>query len=214
MISADANPYNARSLKKLIAALAEEWRFGGNELKVSECCSITNPHFQSLHLNKDNTKWQLMSDPNDLQALLDEAWRHLTRGVADSRSPARYPTFATVAPDGTPEARTVALRGASRSQSVLEVHTDIATSKVVALQHNPRAAFHVWVPRADLQSRITAAVEIQTGIDAEHKWDRVPEGSRVTYGTRPTSGIATSVAYAYQTLSDREPFTVLCCNLL
>ena len=64
-----------------------------------------------------------MGDPNDLHALLDEAWRHLTRGVADSRSPARYPTFATVAPDGTPEARTVSLRGASRSQSVLEVHT-------------------------------------------------------------------------------------------
>ena len=68
---------NATSLKKSIAALEEEWRFGGNELKVSECCSITNLHFQFLHLNKDNTKWQLMSDPNDLQALLDEAWRHL-----------------------------------------------------------------------------------------------------------------------------------------
>ena len=35
---------NARSLKKPIAALAEEWRFGGNELKVSEFCSITNQH--------------------------------------------------------------------------------------------------------------------------------------------------------------------------
>jgi hypothetical protein len=91
-----------------------------------------------------------MGDPNDLRALLDEALRHLTHGVADSRSPARYPTFATVAPDGTPEARTVSLRGASRSQSVLEVHTDIATSKIVALQHNPKAAFHIWLPRADL----------------------------------------------------------------
>ena len=65
-----------------------------------------------------------MSDPNDLTAFLDEAWRHLQRGVADSRSPARYPTFATVAADGTPEARTVALRGASRSLYTLEVHTD------------------------------------------------------------------------------------------
>jgi hypothetical protein len=155
-----------------------------------------------------------MSDPNDLQALLDEAWRHLTRGVADSRSPARCPTFATVAPDGTPEARTVALRGASRSQSVLEVHTDIATSKVAALQHNPKAAFHVWVPRADLQIRITATVEIQTGSDAKQKWDRVPEGSRVSYGTRPTPGTAILDAFAYEKPSDSERFAVLRCNLL
>jgi hypothetical protein len=107
-LQTDANSYNARSLKKPIAALADEWCFGGNELKDTECCSITNLHFQSLHLNKDNTKWQLMSDPNDLQAMLDEAWRHLTRGVADSRSPARYPTFATVAPERVNDFETVA----------------------------------------------------------------------------------------------------------
>ena len=77
-------------------------------------------------IKKDNMSREPMNFPNDLRAFLDEAWRHLQRGVADSRSPARYPTFATVAADGTPEARTVALRGASRSQSMLEVHTDIA----------------------------------------------------------------------------------------
>jgi pyridoxamine 5'-phosphate oxidase len=55
-----------------------------------------------------------MSDPNDLQAFLDEAWQHLAHGVADSKSPARYPTFATVSADGIPQARTVALRGASQ----------------------------------------------------------------------------------------------------
>ena len=75
-----------------------------------------------------------MSDPNDLPTFLNYAWRHLIRGVADGRSPARYPTFATVAADGTPEARTVALRAASRSLSTLEVHTDIATAKVGAVR--------------------------------------------------------------------------------
>ena len=155
-----------------------------------------------------------MGDPNDLHALLDEAWRHLTRGVADSRSPARYPTFATVAPDGTPEARTVSLRGASRSQSVLEVHTDIATSKIVALQHNPKAAFHIWLPRADLQIRITAFVDIQTGPDTYPQWDRVPEGSRVSYGTMPIPGTPISDVYAYEKPSNRDRFAVLKCQLL
>ena len=57
----------------------------------------------------------------------------------------RYPTFATVAADGTPEARTVALRAASRSLSTLEVHTDIATAKVVALKHFPASRFSLLV---------------------------------------------------------------------
>ncbi|MEJ6815262.1 MAG: pyridoxamine 5'-phosphate oxidase family protein [Octadecabacter sp.] len=159
-------------------------------------------------------KWQLMSDPNDLPAFLDEAWRHLTRGVADSRSPARYPTIATVAPDGTPEARTVALRAASRSQSVLEVHTDIATSKVMALQHNPKAAFHIWLPRADLQIRITVAVDIRTGTDIDQQWERIPEGSRVSYGTQPKPGTPISDVYAYEKPSERDRFAVLTCNVL
>jgi pyridoxamine 5'-phosphate oxidase len=74
-----------------------------------------------------------MSDPNDLAAFLEAAWQNLRRGVADSRSPARYPTFATVSPKGLPEARTVALRRASPSEAIVEVHTDIATPKVQAV---------------------------------------------------------------------------------
>ena len=143
-----------------------------------------------------------MGDPNDLCAFLDDAWRHLQRGVADSRSPARYPAFATVAADGTPEVRTVALRGASRSQSMLEVHTDIATSKVVALQHSPKAAF------------LTPTVDILTGSDIDQHWDRIPEGSRVSYGTHPTPGSLISDAYAYEKPSNRERFAVLSCSIL
>ena len=102
----------------------------------------------------------------------------------------------------------------SRSLSVLEVHTDVATSKVVALKHNSKAAFHVWLPSADLQIRMTAVVEIQTGTDTDQQWDRIPEGSRISYGTRPKPGTAISDVYAYEKPSDRERFAVLRCNLL
>ena len=134
--------------------------------------------------------------------------------MADRRSPARYPTFATVAPNGTPEVRTVALRAASRRLSVLEVHTDIATSKVVALQHNPKAAFHVWLPRADMQIRITTSIEIQTGDDIEQRWEGIPEGARVSYGTQPAPGTPISDVYAYEKPSKRVRFAVLKCNVL
>lgn len=57
-----------------------------------------------------------MSDPNDLRAFLDEAWHHLSCGVADSQSPARHPTLITDSPGAKPQARTVALQAANRSE--------------------------------------------------------------------------------------------------
>ena len=154
-----------------------------------------------------------MSDPADLSAYLDEAWQHLGRGVADSRSPARYPTFATTASDGTPEARTVALRGANRSAGIVEVHTDVETDKVRALRDLPVAALHIWLPRANLQIRMTANVNIHTGPDVEGSWTRVPPASRVSYGTLPAPGTPISDVYDYEKPPERARFAVLQCHL-
>lgn len=155
-----------------------------------------------------------MSDPNDLDAFLAQAWQHLSRGVADRRAPARYPTFATVGPDGTPQARTVALRGASRAAGTLEVHTDIVTDKVAALRHTPVAALHVWVPRSDLQIRVTANVEILTGDAVAAQWEKIPAGSRVSYGTLPDPGAPIPHVYAYEKPADRARFAVLACTVI
>lgn len=154
-----------------------------------------------------------MSDPNDLAAFLTDAWQHLSRGVADGNSPARYPTFATTAPDGTPEARTVALRGAHRLAATIEVHTDIETDKVFALRQNPRSALHIWLPRADLQIRLTANVDILTGQGIDPQWDRVPPTSRVSYGTMPIPGTPINSVYSYEKPSERSRFAVLHCSL-
>lgn len=154
-----------------------------------------------------------MSNSADLGAFLDEAWQHLDRGVADSRSPARFPTFVTVAPDGTPQARTVALRAATRTGAVLEVHTDIATAKVTALRQNPVAAFHIWVPEADLQIRLTTRVEILTGPTIDPQWEKVPAASRVSYGTLPVPGCPIADVFAYEKPADRARFAVLSCSL-
>lgn len=154
-----------------------------------------------------------MSDPNDLAAFLAQAWQHLSRGVADRRAPARYPTFATVGPDGTPQARTVALRGASSSAGTLEVHTDIVTEKVIALRRNPVAALHVWIPRSDLQIRVTARVEILTGEAVTAQWDQIPTGSRVSYGTLPDPGTPIPHVYDYDKPAERSRFAVLACTV-
>ncbi|WP_299041767.1 pyridoxamine 5'-phosphate oxidase family protein [uncultured Tateyamaria sp.] len=154
-----------------------------------------------------------MSDPNDLAAFLASAWQHLQRGVADRRAPARYPTFATVSPDGVPEARTVALRRASRSEGCVEIHTDLVTPKVTALRASPRAALHVWVPRADMQIRLTTTVTILTGTHVDDAWAQVPAASRVSYGTVPDPGLPIDHVYAYDKPVDRTRFAVLRCAI-
>jgi hypothetical protein len=154
-----------------------------------------------------------MSDPDDLAAFLDSAWQHLRRGVADSRSPARYLTFATVSPEGLPEARTVALRHASGAEGIVEVHTDIATPKVQALGVVPHAALHVWLPKAKLQIRLTTSVEILTGEAVESEWAKVPTASRVSYGTEPAPGTPIGDVFAYDKPPVRERFAILRCRV-
>ncbi len=154
-----------------------------------------------------------MTDPNDLAAFWAQAWQHLGRGVADGKSPARYPTFATVSPDGMPEVRTVALRRADSAAQVLEVHTDIETPKVAALRQTPWASLHVWLARADLQIRATARVDILTGPQVQADWDRVPAASRVSYGTNPVPGAPIDHVFAYDKPPDRDRFAVLRCHV-
>ncbi len=154
-----------------------------------------------------------MSDLNDLAAFLNGAWQHIARGVADAKSPARYPTFVTVSPDGVPQARTVALRGASQSAGTLEVHTDTQTDKITALRANDLAALHIWLPRADLQIRLTGRTEILTGPQVDAAWARVPAASRVSYGTMPAPGTPIGHVYAYEKPPLRDRFAVLVCHL-
>ena len=98
-----------------------------------------------------------MSDPHDLSAFLDLGWQRLSRGVADRKAAARHPVFATVSPDGMPEARTIVLRAADRETATLEVHTDGGSGKIRSLQAHPVAQLHVWDERVKLLIRATSS---------------------------------------------------------
>lgn len=129
---------------------------------------------------------------------MTDAWDLLIRGVHDKRAPARHPTIATVAEDGRPEMRTVVLRGADRTAATVEVHSDTRTAKVRELVAHPHAALHVWSARHHLQLRLALRVEILTGEAIADRWEKVPPGARVAYGTEPAPGspIDTSLDYA------------------
>ncbi|MEN8658895.1 pyridoxamine 5'-phosphate oxidase family protein [Marivita sp.] len=154
-----------------------------------------------------------MSDPQDLAAFLELGWQRLTRGVADRHAAARHPVFATVSPDGTPEARTVVLRGANRGESTVEIHTDGGSDKVVSLRSNPRAQLLVWDEKAKLQIRLSTRVTILQGGEVADRWNNVPEGSRMAYGASPNPGTSIPNAHAYTKLASLDWFTVLTCRI-
>ena len=57
-------------------------------------------------------------------------------------------------------------------------------------------------------------MDVLTGPDIDPQWDRVPEGSRVSYGTRPTPGTPISDVHAYEKPSNRDRFSILKCRVL
>lgn len=148
-----------------------------------------------------------------LDGLLGQMWQRLGRGVADRRAPARHPTFATVTPDGWPQARTVVLRAARSEAAEIEVYTDIHSTKVAELRSNPRAALHIWEPAAHLQIRLNVTVRIQTGADVQTKWEAVPDLARQSYGVTPAPGTVIAQSLDYTKSPNASTFAVLSCQI-
>ncbi|WP_375254505.1 pyridoxamine 5'-phosphate oxidase family protein [Yoonia sp.] len=138
-------------------------------------------------------------------------WDALRDGVADARHPARRPTFATVSPDGWPEARTVVLRTADAQAAALTVHTDLQSDKIKSLQANPRGALHVWVPEKDLQIRLQGHVAIASGDAIRPLWAEIPDHAQQSYGVIPAPGTPIPEALDYVKAPDPATFAVLNC---
>ena len=154
-----------------------------------------------------------MIEFDNLTQFLNHGWSCISRSVADTKSPGHYPTLATVSKELLPEIRTVVLRKANRSKSILEIHTDTLTEKVNALQQNPNGSLHMWLPKRRLQIRISVIVKIQIGPTIEKLWEQVPQKSRVSYGTMPPSGSIINEPLAYEQTSSMNRFAVLECNV-
>lgn len=137
-------------------------------------------------------------------------WQTLGRGVADRRSAARHPTFATVH-DGQPEARTVVLRAIDAAARRLDIHTDAFSAKIKSLLSNPKAEVHIWDQGQKLQLRLQVEVTILSGASVADLWAKVPDPSRQSYGTYPPPGTPIPDALAYTKPADPAAFAVLRC---
>ena len=144
---------------------------------------------------------------------LDFAWVQISRGKVDKKSPARHPTFVTSSVDGLPNARTLVMRRSDRKNNQIEFHTDTASSKMLALEENPRAGIHIWLPKVQLQIQMDVVIEVKVGDITIPNWKNVPTKSRIAYGTIPSPGTVLESALAYDYAPDQKRFAVLVCHI-
>ncbi|MFN6954218.1 MAG: pyridoxamine 5'-phosphate oxidase family protein [Acetobacteraceae bacterium] len=107
---------------------------------------------------------------DDLDGTLAEAFRLLSRGVADRRSLFHTPCLGSVDADGAPVLRTVVLRGFDPAARTLRIHTDLRSGKAADLRARPAVALHGYDPSAQVQLRLS-------GIATVHAEDAVAEAA-------------------------------------
>ena len=148
-----------------------------------------------------------------LDDFLNFGWAQISRGKADKKSPAKYPTFVTSSVDSFPNARTLVMRRSDRKNNQIEFHTDTASSKMFILKKNPHAGIHIWLPKVQLQIQMDVVVEIKVGDITIPYWRDVPTNSRTAYGTIPSPGKVLESPLAYEHAPNQKRFAVLVCDI-
>lgn len=128
---------------------------------------------------------------DDLDLSFDQAWAQLETGVGDGTSPLHTPTLATIGADGTPEARTVVLRDASRKTATLRIHTDRRSRKFEELRQDPRCSIHGYHAAEKIQLRLngTASLHCDDDVTAE-AWAASRSFSKICYHQIEAPGTA------------------------
>ncbi len=126
---------------------------------------------------------------NDLSGSLAEAWRLLTRGAADRKSPMHTPAVATIGVDGRPRVRTVVLRHADPSARTLRFHTDVRATKVSEFAANPSVQIMTYDAGNKIQLRLLGRATAHHGDDVAHAaWDRSQLQSQQCYRQQASPG--------------------------
>ena len=154
-----------------------------------------------------------MHEPADLadpSRHLEAIWRALAEAAASPGSPLRTPTLATVAADGSAQARTVVVRSAAPPE--LTLHTDARSPKVEQLRRDPRAALSFWDPERQVQIRAVGRCERELDADAiAEAWKQVPASNRLNYRTAlpPGSPVPSADAVDHADGDGGEQFALL-----
>jgi len=124
-----------------------------------------------------------------LDDILAEAFACLAAGVAEHGSPFRTLTLATVDASGSPDTRTIVLRGFDRAANVVSLHTDSRAAKYGQILANPAVALLFWDKQRRLQLRLRGRATLHGGdATARAAWAALPNVARQLYRVRQAPG--------------------------
>ncbi len=120
-----------------------------------------------------------------LDETLADAFAHLAEAVTDRAAPFRTPALATVAEDGTPDARIVVLRSFDPDSRQIRVHTDARAAKHAQIFASPAVALVAWDAGRRLQIRLHGRAILHMGDDiARADWAALPPPTQNLYRQR------------------------------
>lgn len=140
-------------------------------------------------------------------ALLERALAGLEAAPRDRHSPWRWLQLATTGPDGTPEVRTLVLRGFDRATLAATFHADRRSPKIGAISGQPAVALLAWASGEQLQIRAGGTASVHAGdATAQAAWEALSPGARATYALVAVPGAAVTAAQADARLADADAF--------
>lgn len=125
--------------------------------------------------------------PDDLDAIFDDAWTRLTRGVKDRRSAFHTPVVATLGSDGVRQ-RVMVLRAADRARRALRFHTDCRSAKVAHIGSGAVASVLGYDPGARIQLLLGGTLALADPEATEAAWQMSALTSRRAYLAAPGPG--------------------------
>jgi len=113
---------------------------------------------------------------DSLTAIEAAIWQELQRATHDRHHEWRAPVLASVAADGSADARSVVVREALPEQRLLVFYTDDRSPKLAQLRHEPRATLACWSRRLGWQLRLrTHCRPVADAAVLAARWQRVAD---------------------------------------
>jgi pyridoxine/pyridoxamine 5'-phosphate oxidase len=125
----------------------------------------------------------------NLEHIYARIWDCLAAAVREENLPFKVMQAATVGLDGSPNVRTVLLRGVNERENLLTFHTDLRSPKIAELSREPRIALVAVDSVRSQQIRVSGEARIvrdgQARLDA---WNASADHDLIAYRTRLAPG--------------------------
>ena len=141
----------------------------------------------------------------NLVNFIDNAMKHIQRGVVDRKSFFRHPVLAST--DG-PNIfqRIVVMREFDFEKKSIVIFTDSKSQKVEQILNHPECSLLFWDPRKKIQISVQSKSHIE--IDNSHYWSKINDRQQKDYAVNPPPKSEIKAHDDYE-FSDQNRFTVI-----